>query len=331
MVERREGGVGLIVSRQEQDQAAVRAGAVRIETDRLPELGDAFLELFERVVGHRELEAEVRVVGINRRERAQAVAALLVPPVDGEGLRRDKELLAIGDAIPEAKGGVVLRPPLGVVAGDVEVGPELEMGHREIGIELQRGEQLRVDRIDVAPRPRLDRFGVLLQRRERPRRHRLQRLRRRLDRIHRLAKVLPEIARQFIEAGEQLLRFLILDGADEEEPARARFDHADANLCRVPAPAHRSGDEGRHAFALAEVARRGFVEPAGDRAVHPAQRVDDAIARDQVDEFRLLQRDRQRFLHGARQRRVGGGVDQIADEHEVAGGNVARTGAGQRA
>ena len=91
VVERRQGGVGLIVSRQEQDQAAVRTGATRVEADGLPELGDAFLELLECVVRHRELIAELRVVGVNLRERPQAVTGVLELPVDGEVLGRDED------------------------------------------------------------------------------------------------------------------------------------------------------------------------------------------------------------------------------------------------
>jgi hypothetical protein len=52
------------------------------------------------------------------------------------------------------------------------------------------------------------------------------------------------------------------------------------------------------AFAAADLPAGGFVDEHRRRLVHPAQRVGDAVARHQVDEGGLLQRDRQCLLDG---------------------------------
>ena len=117
---------------------------------------------------------------------------------------------------------------------------ELQVRHREVRIELQRREQRRFDRIDIPHRARLDRLGVLPQRLERSGRHFLERLRRRQDRVHRLAEVLAETPRELVDAREELFGLLVFGRPDEQQAAAARLDDADPDLRDVPAAASRS-------------------------------------------------------------------------------------------
>ena len=138
------------------------------------------------------------------------------------------------------------------------------------------------------------------------------------DRVQRFPEVLAQIAGEIVEPPEELLRLLVVGGADVEQAAAARLDDADGNLRPVAAARHRPGNERRHRLALADIASGRLVEDRGGRPLHPRQRVDHAIARDEVDELRLLQRNRQRLLDGAREQRIGGRVLEIADQHEIA-------------
>ena len=100
-----------------------------------------------------------------------------------------KWLSPIGRAIPEPVGRLDLGTrPGGTAHGRVVVG-ELQGGHREVRIELQRGEQRRFDGVELPVARASTDFGVLPQRLERSGRHLLQRLRGRGDRVQRFAEV----------------------------------------------------------------------------------------------------------------------------------------------